>query len=81
MMLKSDTVGMVRGYSEEGGCANMFELFKTVVETKGEECYAIDLGFGRFDCVTLESLRYCEEAGGVEYTDRRRASSSTTLTD
>ena len=61
MMLKNDTLGSVRGYVEEGGCVDMFQMFKTIVETKGEECYAIDLGFGRFDCVTLESLRYCEE--------------------
>lgn len=60
MTLHSSTVGMVRGF-HEAGCKNVYELFRSVLETKGEECYAIDLGFGRFDCVTLESLRYCEE--------------------
>lgn len=61
MTLHRSTVGTVRGYLE-AGCRNVHELFKSVWETKGDqECYAIDLGFGRFDCVTLESLRYCEE--------------------
>ena len=61
MMLMNDTVGSVRGYAEAGDCKDLFQMFKTIVETKGEDCYALDLGFGRFDCVTLESLRYCEE--------------------
>uniref|UniRef100_A0A7S0SYY9 Nucleotidyl transferase domain-containing protein n=1 Tax=Mantoniella antarctica TaxID=81844 RepID=A0A7S0SYY9_9CHLO len=62
MCLHRSTVSMVRGFRDEERCQTLHELFKAIVEKKGgEECYVIDLGFGRFDCITLESLRYCEE--------------------
>ena len=61
MVFHRTTIPTVRSHAD-AGCTNMYQLFKRVFETKTDtECYAIDLTFGRFDCATLEGLRFGEE--------------------
>eukprot|EP00227_Mantoniella_beaufortii_P009433 CAMPEP_0197592558 /NCGR_PEP_ID=MMETSP1326-20131121/15156_1 /TAXON_ID=1155430 /ORGANISM="Genus nov. species nov., Strain RCC2288" /LENGTH=466 /DNA_ID=CAMNT_0043158269 /DNA_START=69 /DNA_END=1469 /DNA_ORIENTATION=- len=65
MVMHRTSVERVRGFVEDaGGARDLFAMIKEIVETKvdaGDVCYAVDVGFGRFDCITLENLRFSEE--------------------